>query len=571
MPLTAKGSEILSHMEKTYGAEKGKSVFYASRNAGKITGVDAKDMSGPEWDKLSKLFGEWIEEERDEPEHAADERLAFDFQPPEKSKRKYDENGYLHVPDTNISKACVNPYRGNEIPGWEALKLQPDKIYHLLRDPEELAKAASSFDNMPLLRGHPPVGVSSAHEHISKIGSTGTGTRFVDPYLVTDLVIWDDGPIAGVEHNVQRELSSSYRYRADMTPGRYQDIDYDGVMRDIRGNHVALVEAGRAGPDVVVGDAALVTRRKSLMPAVRLTRKGVLAFGAVTGFLAAKGLAKDASLDSIKSSLADVTNKNWKIRKPGIAAAVHSTAAQNGIAMDAALKDINLALDELDEEEAEDEDLTDRTGLDEAETEEEAKDRKARRARDRAMDRDCASDEEPETEEEKEHRKEARDRRAKDKRMGKDADPEEREEAEKEHKAEDVKAWDARMAARDKRAKDKAKDTEAMDRAAMDAALRKMRNDTRTETIAHIRAITEAERAVLPFVGPVDGMAMDSAADVYKFALEKAGIDLTGVPVAAFKAMVGMLPLPGSQPTPKFAQDSGVASHEAFHASLMAD
>lgn len=41
MPLTAKGAEILSNMEKEYGTEKGKSVFYASRNAGKISGVDS--------------------------------------------------------------------------------------------------------------------------------------------------------------------------------------------------------------------------------------------------------------------------------------------------------------------------------------------------------------------------------------------------------------------------------------------------------------------------------------------------------------------------------------------------
>ena len=40
MPLTDKGSEILSHMEKEYGTEKGKEVFYASRNKGTISGVD---------------------------------------------------------------------------------------------------------------------------------------------------------------------------------------------------------------------------------------------------------------------------------------------------------------------------------------------------------------------------------------------------------------------------------------------------------------------------------------------------------------------------------------------------
>lgn len=40
MPLTKKGNKIMGSMRKQYGAKKAKQVFYASRNAGKITGVD---------------------------------------------------------------------------------------------------------------------------------------------------------------------------------------------------------------------------------------------------------------------------------------------------------------------------------------------------------------------------------------------------------------------------------------------------------------------------------------------------------------------------------------------------
>lgn len=42
MPLTKKGKEILDAMIQQYGAEKGKQVFYASINSGKITGVEGK-------------------------------------------------------------------------------------------------------------------------------------------------------------------------------------------------------------------------------------------------------------------------------------------------------------------------------------------------------------------------------------------------------------------------------------------------------------------------------------------------------------------------------------------------
>lgn len=42
MPLTKKGNKIIRAMEKEYGKEKGKQVFYASMNAKKITGVHKK-------------------------------------------------------------------------------------------------------------------------------------------------------------------------------------------------------------------------------------------------------------------------------------------------------------------------------------------------------------------------------------------------------------------------------------------------------------------------------------------------------------------------------------------------
>jgi hypothetical protein len=42
MPLTKKGSKIMTAMSKEYGAKKGKEVFYASANKGKIKGVHKK-------------------------------------------------------------------------------------------------------------------------------------------------------------------------------------------------------------------------------------------------------------------------------------------------------------------------------------------------------------------------------------------------------------------------------------------------------------------------------------------------------------------------------------------------
>jgi hypothetical protein len=42
MPLNKKGKKIMSAMKKSYGAEKGKQVFYASANKGVIKKIKKK-------------------------------------------------------------------------------------------------------------------------------------------------------------------------------------------------------------------------------------------------------------------------------------------------------------------------------------------------------------------------------------------------------------------------------------------------------------------------------------------------------------------------------------------------
>ena len=46
MPLTSKGKDIMQSMKRTYGGKKGEQVFYATANAGKITGVEKKAQGG---------------------------------------------------------------------------------------------------------------------------------------------------------------------------------------------------------------------------------------------------------------------------------------------------------------------------------------------------------------------------------------------------------------------------------------------------------------------------------------------------------------------------------------------
>jgi hypothetical protein len=198
--------------------------------------------------------------------------LLFDATP---SVRTKDENGFLHVALTPISKATVNPYLGREIDGSAAHGFKPDAIYYGLRDPKELEKAADTFNGLPLLLEHHPTDA----ENLPKewvVGSMGTDAVYEKPYLKNSMTVTDAQAIGYIEDGTAKEISCSYRFTPDFTAGTYTEADgsevhYDFVMRDIRGNHVALVPEGRAGHDVHVadsGDAVNINRqeRRDFMP-----------------------------------------------------------------------------------------------------------------------------------------------------------------------------------------------------------------------------------------------------------------------------------------------------------------
>ncbi len=178
------------------------------------------------------------------------EGIAFD----RASVRSKDADGHMRVEITPISKANVCPYYGREIPNWMSLGLDPERVYNLYRDPEELAKGAETFAGKPVMIIHKATKADN-HPREVVVGAVGDGVVFDPPYLKAPLIIWDGEAIGLIESGEQRELSSSYRYVPVMTPGVGPDGQrYDGRMTEIVGNHVALVSAGRAGSDVFVQD-----------------------------------------------------------------------------------------------------------------------------------------------------------------------------------------------------------------------------------------------------------------------------------------------------------------------------
>jgi hypothetical protein len=470
------------------------------------------------------------------------------------SVRSTDEDGRLHVKVANISKANICPYRGEEIPDWERLGLKADQVYHLLRHPDELAKGAASFNNLPILSKHVPVTVDD-HQPDLVVGSTGTDAKFSHPFLGNSLVVWEGDAIRRIESGQQRELSSAYRYDADMTPGEYEGAAYDGVMRNIRGNHVALVEQGRAGADVVVGDAALPQDKEFDMakkpPVPRLNRRALVLATAIGAAIRPK-LAQDAKVDLRPLFAGIKTAADWKAKRPALMVAL-GKAVEGKLAQDATIEDVATMLDNLegvvDKVEDDMQEGVDPNPVAETVEEETTDDadpmaKVLEFLRTKLSDDDVAAVEamlQPEAD---------------------PADPAEDADTDADKDGKDGKGKKAPPFAKDK--------TTMMTKGAMDAAIAARVAASETKIKAQAKALREAEIAVRPHIGDLnmDHLAMDSAEAVYRFAFKARGVDVSKVPPEGFPALLAALPKPNQRTAQPIAMDAaGISTFDQMFPS----
>jgi hypothetical protein len=237
------------------------------------------DMKPEDWRGLISGLLEFLGEEAEEPEHADDcvmdaglaldesvrtedvdgrmrvivikgRLLAFD-----KSTKERDIDGRLHVADASICLECVSDYLGKEVPGYQDLGLDPEKIYQLYRPGEELEKAVATANGIPVLRRHVETSADD-HKYWDTIGATGTNAKWESPIIKNDLVIWPNEDIAGIDSKSKTGLSPGYHYVPVLEDGVFKGKPYQIRMKDIYFNHLAVVEEGRQGPRIVIDSAA---------------------------------------------------------------------------------------------------------------------------------------------------------------------------------------------------------------------------------------------------------------------------------------------------------------------------
>ncbi len=165
--------------------------------------------------------------------------------------KQIDHNQFWLIKDNPITKAGVFPYLGKQI----SPSLDPDRIYQVYRPPEEIKKAVDTFKLVPLVDNHTMLGPDfTPAEQKGVHGVLGEDIKEKNGTLFADVKIFSEQLKREIQDG-KKELSLGYFCKYDLTPGQYNGMHYDAVQRDLKGNHIALVDNGRMGHDVRVMDA----------------------------------------------------------------------------------------------------------------------------------------------------------------------------------------------------------------------------------------------------------------------------------------------------------------------------
>ncbi len=159
------------------------------------------------------------------------------------------DNGFLRA-DAFVTRVGVFRYVNADGTIRRELRL-PDEVFS--------EKSLATLSMLPVTNEHPAGMVTADNARDLAVGSTGERAEQDGRFVRTKVQVTDGGVIQAVINGTRRELSCGYLCTKDATPGTTQGIPgvpdgepYDVIQRDIRYNHLAVTERGRAGPEVSI-------------------------------------------------------------------------------------------------------------------------------------------------------------------------------------------------------------------------------------------------------------------------------------------------------------------------------
>lgn len=167
---------------------------------------------------------------------------------------KRTKDGFMAV-RAKAARAGVYDYAAFEVGGVERGFKAADTVKVYRPESEVFAPdSVASFLAKPVTNDHPaqPVTADNWKQHARGVNM---GALRDGEYLAFDLVMMDAALIADVDSG-KRELSNGYSCVLDWTAGTTPEGQaYDAIQRNIRGNHIAVVDKGRAGSECAIKDS----------------------------------------------------------------------------------------------------------------------------------------------------------------------------------------------------------------------------------------------------------------------------------------------------------------------------
>ena len=163
-------------------------------------------------------------------------------------------DGFLKV-RARAARTGIYDYAGHEVDPNNEHGLRDKAVVKVYRPGDQVFDRASlaSFVGKPITDNHPtaPVTRDNWRDHAR---GTIMGAVRDGEYVAFDLMLTDGATIDAVEAG-KRELSNGYATDLKFEPGNAPDgTAYDAVQTSITGNHIALVDRGRAGSECRISD-----------------------------------------------------------------------------------------------------------------------------------------------------------------------------------------------------------------------------------------------------------------------------------------------------------------------------
>ncbi len=176
------------------------------------------------------------------------------------SARDYDANGWPEIKNNPLSREGIFPYSGETVNG------EPGRVYAVYRPEAELSnpETINSFKLLPFVDDHPSVLLGDAEAGLTPAekkgieGVIGEDVYYKDGILYGNIKVLSQSLLDLIESG-KKQLSVGYRCVYEIVSGVWNGMPYDAIQRDIRGNHLALVDQGRMGKEVAVLDHSIYT------------------------------------------------------------------------------------------------------------------------------------------------------------------------------------------------------------------------------------------------------------------------------------------------------------------------